>query len=79
MAKEEDIDKNIGDFVEYLLRNDETAAVLKCHLELERHLDKLIEKYFTQNKIILKWSFSDKVEILFSLGIINEFANESLL
>ncbi len=61
---------NTDPFVEYLLRPDETGVVLKCHLELERNVDNLLVSYFPNSIIVIKWSFADKVDVLFTSGVI---------
>jgi hypothetical protein len=64
-TKEKDID-----FVDYLLRQDETSIVLKCHLRLEREIDQLISSCIKRPGTILKWSFADKVDVLHANGLI---------
>lgn len=58
------------DFSKYLLVADETSAVLKCHLAIESFLDKLLMESLQNPKKILNKGFSNKVEILYAMGLV---------
>ncbi|MFI5260246.1 MAG: hypothetical protein ACHQU0_00395 [Candidatus Paceibacteria bacterium] len=65
-------EKVAANFVDYLFRNDETAAVLKCHLQLEMEMDQLLTACLPHASEILKRSFLDKAQILYASGLIKE-------
>lgn len=61
-----------GEFVKSVLTLDETSAVLKGHLKLEQVLDEALKELTVNPEKIMKWSFADKVEILYALGLFNK-------
>jgi hypothetical protein len=65
-------DKKIDEFLSYVFKQDETSVVLKSHLYLEQTIDKLIVHLATNPDLILKASFKNKVDFLYSIGSITK-------
>lgn len=61
-----------NEFLDYLLRLDEVSVILKTHLRVEQNIDKILSKNFKFPDNLLKWSFTNKINILRAIGILDE-------
>ena len=71
--------KKIDDIVDYLFEKDEISFVLKLHLDIEQHIDALIEKIFLKPNYFLSRTFADKVKTLHSIGLIDESTTQHII
>jgi len=58
--------------------SDEMTIILKGHLFVEYMLDMLIQKKISKPQIILKYTFSRKLDILYSLNLIPDYLYKNI-
>lgn len=71
IKSETSVDKN-GSTIDYLLKFDELAVMLKSHLILEQEIDVVLRKILPKSIITLDWSFLQKVNLLDAMGFTND-------
>jgi hypothetical protein len=70
---------NTNEVRKLILSKDETAIVLKVHLYVEQKLEKIIEIIFPNSDWVLKQTFTHKVNILNSIGVLGERCYNNLI
>ncbi len=58
------------DFVDYLLRVDESSVILKTHLKLEQGINAALRGILLKPSVVTDWSFLDKINVLAAVGFL---------